>query len=235
MQYIKSSIFSLYMVLTVVIFGLLNLLLFFISYKKRSYILKNWARSCLYVLDKVCHTKVVISGMENVPDSACIVFSKHQSTLETIVLQTIFSPQVWVLKRELLWLPFFGWTLALGKPIAINRSSGTKAIKQIIDQGIDRLKNKYWLIIFPEGTRSRPGHKVKYKIGGAILAEKSGYDIIPVSHNSGYFWPKGQFLKKPGIIQFVVGPVIKNNNRPAKELLHEAETWIESEYESMCN
>ncbi|MFK5892299.1 MAG: lysophospholipid acyltransferase family protein [Pseudomonadota bacterium] len=233
MQYIKSSIFSLYMILTVVFFGFLNLLLFFIPYKKRSYILKFWARSCLIVLDKVCQTKVIISGLENIPDTACIVFSKHQSTLETIVLQTIFSPQVWVLKRELLWLPFFGWTLALGKPIAINRSSGTRAIKQIIEQGIDRLKNNYWLIIFPEGTRSKPGHKVKYKAGGAILAEKSGYDIIPVCHNSGFFWPKGQFLKKPGTVKFVVGPVIKNDKRPAKELLNHAEQWIESEYEKM--
>jgi len=233
MQYIKSLIFSVYMILSVFIFALINLLISVLPYKKRSFLLKFWARSNLLVLEKVCQIKIELSGLENIPETPCIVFSKHQSTLETIVLQIIFSPQVWVLKRELLRIPFFGWTLALGKPIAIDRSSGKAALKQIIEQGIDRLKNKYWLIIFPEGTRSRPGHPVKYKKGGAILAEKSGADIIPVSHNSGFFWPKGQFLKKPGVIKFVVGPVIKNNKRSANELLDEAEKWIESTYHGL--
>lgn len=233
MQYFKSLIFSLYMIISVFLFALINLLISFLAYKKRSFLLKFWARSNLLVLEKICQTKVVISGLENIPETPCIVFSKHQSTLETIVLQIIFSPQVWVLKKELLRIPFFGWTLALGKPIAIDRSSGKAALKQIIEQGIDRLKNQYWLIIFPEGTRSRPGYPVKYKKGGAILAEKSGADIIPVSHNSGFFWPKGQFLKKPGVIHFVVGPVIKNNNQPANELLAVAELWIESTYKEL--
>ncbi|MFK5985719.1 MAG: lysophospholipid acyltransferase family protein [Pseudomonadota bacterium] len=233
MQYIRSFIFSFYMILSILFFSSLILLIFFIPYKKRTFITRFWAQTNLFILEKICNLKVEISGLENIPDEPCIVFSKHQSTLETIVLQIIFTPQVWVLKRELLWIPFFGWILALGRPIAINRSSGKKAINQIIEQGIDRLKHKYWLIIFPEGTRTKPGRKIKYKAGGAILAEKSGYDILPVCHNAGQFWPKGQFLKSPGVARFIIGPVIKNNNYSSKKLLASSEEWIESSYQSL--
>jgi len=229
MQYIRSLIFSFIMISSIIIFTLLNLSLFFISYRKRSVLLTWWAKIVIKSLEVICGLKVEFSGLDNIPEEPCIIFSKHQSTLETIALQIHFNPQVWVLKRELLFVPFFGWTLALSKPIAINRASGKKAIDQIVQQGISRLKEKYWLIIFPEGTRTRPGDSPRYKGGGAILAEKSGYDILPVAHNAGHFWPKGQFYKKPGTVKIVIGEVIKNNNRSSKELLTEAQNWIERE------
>lgn len=229
MQYFRSFVFSTIMIISIIIFTLLNLGLFFIPYHKRSIINTWWAKLMIKCLDIICGLRVEFVGLKNIPETPCIIFSKHQSTLETIALQIYFNPQVWVLKKELLKIPFFGWSLALSKPIAIDRSSGKKAIDQIVQQGIDRLKKKLWLIIFPEGTRTRPGDKPKYKAGGAILAEKSGYDILPIAHNAGYFWPKGQFYKKPGVVKIVIGEVIKNDNKNSKELLQEAEQWIEGE------
>jgi len=217
------------MIITIIIFTLFNLLLFFVPYQSRSILNTIWAKLTIKSLDLICDLKIEFQGIENIPEIPCIIFSKHQSTLETIALQLLFAPQVWVLKKELLLIPFFGWSLALSKPIAIDRSSGKKAIDQIISQGIERLKQKYWLIIFPEGTRTKPGAKPKYKAGGAVLAEKSGYDILPIAHNAGLFWPKGQFYKKPGTVKIVIGKVIKNNGKDSKGLLNEAQEWIEGE------
>jgi len=154
--------------------------------------------------------------------------SKHQSTWETMGLQQIFPPQTFVVKRELLKVPFFGWGLAAMKPIAIDRGAGHKAVQQIVTQGIERLKQGIWIVIFPEGTRVHPGQKIRYKLGGAILAAKSGYPVIPVALDSGKYWPKKQFLKKPGTIHVVIGPPIQTRDRNPDDILADVEEWIES-------
>ena len=136
-------------------------------------------------------------------------------------------------KRQLLWLPFFGWGLSRMDPIAIDRSAGRNAIRQIVEQGTERLKRGLWVVIFPEGTRVRPGTKGRYKIGGAVLAAESGYPVVPVAHNAGHFWPKGQFLKRPGTIRMVIGPPIATQGKPAEEILAEAEHFIEGEMRKM--
>ncbi len=228
MKYTGSILFSFFFILSVIVITLLNIVFFPVPYRYRIYLLLSWAKFNLFSLNQFCGLSVEIEGRENIPETPCLVFSKHQSTLETIVLQLVFIPHVWVLKRELLWIPFFGWSLYLSKAIAIDRSSGKKAIKQIVATGTQRLKEKYWVIIFPEGTRTRPGDKAEYKIGGPILAAKSGYDIVPVSHNFGHFWPKGQFYKKPGKARLVIGAVIKNEGQSAKKILKQTEVAIES-------
>ena len=119
------------------------------------------------------------------------------------------------------------------KSIAIDRSSGKKALMQLVEQGIQRLKEGNWLIIFPEGTRTRPGQKADYKIGGAMLAKKSAIDVLPIAHNAGEFWPKGKFLKTPGIIKMVIGPVIKSSELSTKQINEKSEQWIESTVESL--
>ena len=228
MAYIRSSLFVIYMWISIPIAALIFLIAYPIPYKHRSWLISFWAKTTLAMLNILCGLKYDISGQENIPDKPCIIFSKHQSTWETMALQLLFTPQVWILKRELLWIPFFGWTLASMKSIAIDRSNGKKALKQIVDQGKKRLDEGNWVIIFPEGTRTRPGQKESYKIGGAMLAKNSGYDVLPIAHNSGEFWPKGQFLKHPGTIKMVIGPAIKTSNLSTKQINQESADWIES-------
>lgn len=144
------------------------------------------------------------------------------------MLQEVFPPLVWVLKRELLWIPFFGWGLAVLNPIAINRKAGRHAMHQVVEQGTQRLNAGRWVVVFPEGTRVPPGTRGRYRAGGALLATESGYPVVPVAHNAGEYWAKGQFLKRPGTIRVVVGPLIQSRGRKPEEILAEAQDWIES-------
>ncbi len=229
MMFFRSLLFSLSMIIaSIIITGIGSLFLPF-SFKVRYFIIGHFAKVNLWLLETICGIKYVVEGKENIPDGTAIIFSKHQSTWETMALQRIFPPQTFVVKRELLWLPFFGWGLYCLDPIAIKRSAGRNAIKQIIKQGTERLKRGIWVVIFPEGTRVKPGTREKYKIGGALLAAKSGYPVVPVAHNAGEFWPKGAFLKKPGTIKVVIGPVIETKGKPADQILAEAEQFIEGE------
>ena len=152
---------------------------------------------------------------------------KHQSAWETLALQIIFPAQAWILKRELLWIPIYGWGLATMQPIAIDRGSAIKSFRQIVNQGCKRLAQGIWVVIFPEGTRVAPGESRKYLPGGGLLAEKSGYPIVPVAHNAGLFWPRKTIIKRPGTINMVIGPVIQGKNKSANEIMQEVEIWIE--------
>ena len=228
MQYIKSLIFSIFMIISTVIVSTLAILMFLLPFKIRYAIVRSFAVWNVSLLKSLCGLNYEIEGKENIPEGTAIIFSKHQSTWETMALQLIFPPQTFVVKRELMRVPFFGWGLAVLKPIAIDRGAGRNAIKQIVHQGIDRLKAGIWVVIFPEGTRVRPGQRIRYKLGGAILAAESGYPIVPVAHNSGEFWPKKQFIKKPGTIKVVIGPPIQSKDRKPEDILADAETWIEA-------
>lgn len=228
MQHIKSFIFSIFMITSTVIVATVALFLFLLPFRYRFAFVRTFAVMNVSLLQRLCGLNYEIEGQENIPEGTAIIFSKHQSTWETMALQLIFPPQTFVVKRELMWVPFFGWGLAVLRPIAIKRGSGRNAIKQVVRQGIDRLKAGIWVVIFPEGTRVRPGQRVRYKVGGAILAAKSGYPVVPVAHNSGEFWPKKQFLKKPGTIKIVIGPPIQTQDRKPEAILAEAESWIES-------
>ena len=154
---------------------------------------------------------------------------KHQSAWETIALQKIFPPQVWVIKRELLWLPFFGWGLAMTSPVAIKRSEGREAIKQLLRQGKERLALGFCVVIFPEGTRIPFGQRGRYKIGGALLAASSGAPVVPVAHNAGRLWGRNSFLKYPGVITMSIGPAIDPAGLKAEEINQQVEKWIENE------
>jgi len=174
-----------------------------------------------------------VEGLEHIPHRTAIIFSKHQSAWETIAVQKIFPPMVFILKRELLRLPFFGWALATCEPISINRGLKKQALRQLVDQGLQRLKKGVWVVVFPEGTRVAPGQKMKYSGGGALLAHKSGCPVIPVAHNAGEFWPRNSFLKYPGVIQMRIGPLIDSKGKSASEINREAEAWIESQMEEI--
>jgi 1-acyl-sn-glycerol-3-phosphate acyltransferase len=168
-----------------------------------------------------------VEGLENLPKAPCVVLSKHQSAWETIAFQQIFPPLSFVLKKNLLYIPFFGWGLALFSPIAIDRSAGREAMKQIEVQGRERLKAGFSVLVFPEGTRVAPGEKGNYQVGGAWLAAKAGVPVVPVAHNAGRCWPKNAFVKRPGLITVIIGPPIPTAGRKPTQVLKDTEAWIE--------
>ncbi len=201
-----------------------------LPYRWRYFYFSRWAHFTIWWLRLTCGLDFRVEGRENIPAGTAIILAKHQSAWETIAMQLIFPPQTWVLKKELLWIPFFGWGLAMMWPVGIDRATGKKALRQVISQGTDRLKRGLWMVIFPEGTRTTPGEEVRYAIGGAMLAEKSGYPVVPVCHNAGEFWPKKGFIKQPGTITLVIGPRIDPHGKRANAINAEVEEWIESTY-----
>ena len=233
MLLIRSLIFLLLQILITPAFALLALLTFPLDRLTRYRIISQWAKLMLPLLRLVCGIRHEVRGIENIPQEPCIVLCKHQSAWETLALQEIFPPQVWVLKRELLWLPFFGWALALTSPIAIRRSDGKGAIKQLLKQGRERLAQGFFVVIFPEGTRVPFGSRGKYKIGGALLAASSGVPVVPVAHNAGRLWGRNAFSKHPGLITMSIGKPIATHGRKAEEINAEVEAWIENEIQHL--
>ena len=228
MRFFSSLLFSTCMILSTIVAALFLMLCAPLPFNFRARVARTYAAFILASLKMLCGVNHQVTGQENIPDEAAIVFSKHQSTWETYALQLLFPPQTWVLKRELMWLPFFGWGLALLKPISINRGAGRKAIKQIIAQGKQRLAKGIWIIIFPEGTRIAPGQHKRWGLGGAILAEHSEAPIVPVAHNAGEFWGRKEFIKKPGTVQVIIGPPIETKGRKAADINQDVETWMNS-------
>ncbi len=227
MLFLRSLLFALGMWLSTLVFAPLAVLTFPFPFTVRYAFITRWARFNLWWLRLTCRLDYQVRGRENIPVGNAIVFCKHQSAWETLALQKIFPPQVWLLKRELLWVPFFGWGLAMLEPIAIDRRAGRKAVEQLVTQGGERLANGRWVVIFPEGTRVPPGQTGRYGIGGAVLAAKSGYPVVPVAHNAGEFWPRRGFIKRPGTITVVVGPAIESQGKTAEMIKEEAREWIE--------
>ena len=175
-----------------------------------------------------CGITYAIEGWENVPDFPVIVMSKHQSAWETLFLEAKLPPQCWIVKKELLWLPFVGWGLLAVRCIAIDRSSGMTARDQIVEKGARRLKEGYWVTIFPEGTRIAPGKRGRYGIGGALLAVRTGTPILPMAHNAGEYWPRYAFRKRPGVVKVVIGPLIATAGKDPLAINNEVEAWIEA-------
>ena len=199
-----------------------------LPYRLRYALVSRWTHCNLWWLEKTCRLRYSIVGIENIPQQPTIIFCKHESAWETLALQRYFTPQVWVIKRELLWIPFFGWGLATLRPIAIDRRSGSAAFDQILTQGRARLNDGCWVVIFPEGTRVAPGERRRYRQGGASLAAETGHPVLPVAHNAGDFWPRNGLIKRPGTIQLAIGPVIESTGRSAADINRLAEKWIEA-------
>ncbi len=225
--YIRSMLFLFGMTTSTVVIAPIMIMAFPLPFDTRYSIAQIWVKFNLWFLKSVCHLDHAIQGLDNIPEENGIIFCKHQSAWETIALQAIFPTQVFILKRELLWLPFFGWAMATCDPIAIDRKAGKAALRQVVEQGIERLKNKRWVVIFPEGTRVAPGEKRKYGAGGGILAHKANAVVIPVAHNAGKYWGKYSFLKFPGTIQVRIGQPIYPDNLKAQQINEKAKNWIE--------
>ncbi len=230
---LRSLVFNLIMFVTVVLYASLAMLTFPLPPLARYRIIRQWARGMIWLLGRLCGLRYHVEGRGHLPKHPAIIISKHQSSWETLAFQQIFPPQVWVLKRELLWVPFFGWGLAMTQPIAIDRGSGRRAIEQIVEQGRQRLETGRWVVVFPEGTRVAPGHHRRFGLGGAVLASATGYPVVPVAHNAGSYWPRRGFLKKPGVIRVVIGPAIETRGKKPEQINREAQTWIEAEMQRL--
>ena len=196
-------------------------------------VISGWSRLILWLARVILGIEWRVEGRENLPARPAVILAKHQSAWETLAFQHIFPPQVHVLKRELLWIPFFGWGLALMSPIAIDRSRGVAALRAIARRGQQRLEQGFWVVVFPEGTRVAPGESRDYQPGGAWLAAAAGAPVVPVAHNAGRFWPRNAFLKRPGTVTVRIGPSIDSTSRDPLTINALAKEWIEEQQKAL--
>jgi 1-acyl-sn-glycerol-3-phosphate acyltransferase len=227
MQLLRSLFFTAYMMVSACIFGCAMTLCFWLPYRMHFAIARFWARLLFGVLDRVCGLKFVVEGLENIPPGNHVIMSNHTSAWETVAPFILFPPQVWVLKRELLWIPFVGWGLKLLRPIAINRGEGHRAVRQVIEQGSARLADGLWVVIFPEGTRVRAGEQKKFGVGGAMLATANGKLVVPMAHDAGLYWRRRGIMKKAGTIRVVIGKPIESTGKNPRDLTVEVRRAIE--------
>ena len=227
-QWVGSILFTSLMFISVPFYGAVALLTAPLPHRYTYAIAVAWVDSMLWLLRVLCRLDYVVEGREHLPARSSIVLLKHSSAWETLAQLKIFPHQTWVLKRELMWLPVFGWVLALLKPIAIDRRGGSAAVQQVLDQGGERLAAGFWVMIFPEGTRMPVGQTRRYGMSGVLLAQAEGLPVVPVTHNAGYFWPRRGWLKKPGTIRVVIGPPIETKGVDARAVNERAQQWIET-------
>ncbi|MAZ43555.1 MAG: 1-acyl-sn-glycerol-3-phosphate acyltransferase [Legionellales bacterium] len=228
-DFIRTIIFWVLMILITVVLTVCGLLSVLIpSYRFRYFVITRWSLVFIFLSHYVLKINYKIKGIENLHHKhPMIVVSNHQSAWEAIFFQTIFPAQTWVLKKELLFIPVFGWGLALLNPIAINRKAKSNALSQVIFAGKKRLKQRIWVVIFPEGARVEPGKSAKkWGKSFAQLSFETKSPILPVAHNAGKCWKKRGFVKPPGTIEIEIGPII-SGEKSAQALFEETKTWIE--------
>ncbi|MGH8706894.1 MAG: lysophospholipid acyltransferase family protein [Burkholderiales bacterium] len=233
MTLLRSTLFALALAVVTPPYALAALATFGLPRLTRYRIISGWSRLVVRLARALCGIRWTVEGREHLPAKPAVILAKHQSAWETLAFQEIFPPQVLVLKRELLWIPFFGWGLALMSPIAIDRANGRAALRDIARRGKERLAQGFWVVIFPEGTRVRVGEKRDYQQGGAWLAAQCGVPVVPVAHNAGRLWPRNAFLKQPGNVTVRIGPAIPTAGRDAKQISAAAEAWIEGEQRTL--
>jgi len=234
MRWLRSSLFALAQVLVTPLYALLALATFPLPRMVRYRVISGWSRIMIWLAGAVLGIRWRVEGREHLPATPAVIIAKHQSAWETMAFQLIFPPQVHVLKRELLWIPFFGWGLALMSPIAIDRRRGVAALRAIARRGRERLAQGFWVVIFPEGTRVRPGERRPYQLGGAWLAAAAGAPVVPVAHNAGLLWPRNAFLKRAGTVTVRIGPAIDAASGDPKSINRLAEEWIEEQQKALC-
>jgi 1-acyl-sn-glycerol-3-phosphate acyltransferase len=186
------------------------------------FIIGAWTRMCLWWLKVTCGVRHTVAGLDRIPAEPCVVLSRHESTWETLFLQTLLAPQATIIKRELLWIPFFGWAFALNRPIAIDRGHPRAALRRLISVGKARLAEGVWVVLFPEGTRMPAGQIGRFQAGGGTLAAAAEVPILVIAHNAGQHWPAHELKKRPGTIQVLIAPPIPPGGRDGKTLTAEA-------------
>jgi 1-acyl-sn-glycerol-3-phosphate acyltransferase len=198
------------------------------GYRAAYWVMMLWTRTTLWLCKIICGLDYVLEDQHNIPDMNCVVILKHSSTYETIVQLILFPHETWVIKRELIWMPFLGWAIGGVRPIAINRSAGRAAVQQVVEKGKKRLAEGIWVMIFPEGTRMKSGSTRPYGVSGTLLAQESGRLLLPVAHNAGDFWPRRGLRKRPGTVRFCFGPPVDPSGKDPREVNAELQNWIET-------
>jgi 1-acyl-sn-glycerol-3-phosphate acyltransferase len=233
MNLLRSIVFFLAQATYTMVYALLSPFIFLFNQHTRHKLLSGFAPGILWLLRIICGIRMEVRGIENIPSHSCVVLSKHQSAWETLALQLVLPAHCWVAKRELLWIPFFGWLLALSSPIALDRSKGKESMRQLLQKGKEKLEQGFSVVLFPEGTRIPFGERSKYKIGGAMLAAHCEVQVLPVAHNAGKFWGRNAFIKIPGTVVMSIGKPIDTIGLKADEINRLTEEWIESEMEKL--
>lgn len=231
--YLKSAVYLAGQVLSSFALGPVILLLKPFPIEARFAVARLWVRFNLWLLRVVCGLSFEVHGQEHVPDRSGLILSKHQSAFETIALQAIFSPAVFILKQELLKIPVWGWAMAALEPIAIDRKAKSRALKQILREGSDRIAAGRWVVLFPEGTRVAPGQRGSYGGSGGVLAQRAACPVVPVAHNAGEYWARNGFLKFPGVVQIHIGPPLDGAELSAAEINQKTEAWIEAQMQDI--
>jgi 1-acyl-sn-glycerol-3-phosphate acyltransferase len=233
-QWLGSLAFSIFFVLAVVVYASLLFVTLPWPGSDPYRWAVGWSKAILRALRFFCGLDYRVSGREHLPDGSAVVLMKHSSTWETVAQILIFPRQSWVLKRELIWIPLFGWALRRLKPIAIDRKGGATAVQQVLSQGQSRLAEGSWVVIFPEGTRMPVGQTRRYGLSGALLASAAGKPVVPVAHNAGFFWPRGGWLKRAGTVRVVIGEPIPTAGRDARAINDDVQRWIEAQVSQLA-
>ncbi|MBU6381327.1 MAG: 1-acyl-sn-glycerol-3-phosphate acyltransferase [Betaproteobacteria bacterium] len=230
MAALRTILFGLVMLITVIPFSFLTLLWSPLPLPWRYRLTIAWPKAMIWLGRWLCGMRWQCKGWEKLPDGPAIIMPKHQSTWETFFLIAYMPRElVFVFKRELLWVPFFGWGLGLLKMIHIDRAKGADAFEQVVTQGTEKLAQGRWIIMFPEGTRTPPGEQGRYKSGAARLALRAGAPVVPIAVNSGECWPKRPWIIKPGLITVSVGDPIPSQGQTPESLTEAVRLWIEEE------
>lgn len=226
---VRSIVFHLVFLPSTVVFALLVLLAWPLPLSAREAVARTWCRFVLLLLRSVCGVHYRVEGFEHLPSRPAVILSKHQSAWETIAYRPIFPMQLsWVIKKSLFRVPFYGWALKALEEIGIDRDAGREALRQIERFGLEHLRAGRWVVIFPEGTRTRPGESGKYAQGGARLACAAGAPIVPVAVDSGHCWPADDWRRYPGTITVHIGPAIETAGGNPAEITRTARDWIEA-------
>ena len=229
MQWLRSLVFTLWFFLWTACYAIF----FFIAaallpYRGRFVLAQVWGKVLLSTLRWCCRLDYQVSGREHLPAGNHVALMKHSSSWEAFAQLLLLPAQVWVLKRELMWVPALGWCLKLMRAIAIDRGAGGAAVRSVVEQGKQRLAEGKWVVVFPEGTRMRPGETRRYGVSGALLAAEAGKLIVPIAHDAGYYWPRRGLYKKPGTIRVTIGPPIQTAGRDPRDINADAQAWIEA-------
>jgi len=230
MLFLRSLVFAVFQAATVVPVALGCLVWAIFPLHMRYRMTMIWPRLVIWGGRVICGMRYSVLGMENLPDGPCVLLSKHQSAWETLFYPVLMPRELcYVYKRELHYVPFFGWGIALLRMIHIDRSRGMDAFESVVRQGGLRLAEGRWIIMFPEGTRTPVGRPGRYKTGGPRLALRLGVPVVPIAHNAGEVWPRNSFIKKPGLITVSIGPMIASTGLTPEQLSSKVESWIETE------
>ena len=222
---LRVVLFYIFMIFITIFFASTGFLLFPLPQNIKYKYITTWSKIFIFLAKHICGLKYKVTGKNNIPKESAVVMSNHQSTWDAIAMQVILPQQCWVLKKELLYIPFFGWSLAMLSPIAIDRKK-RNSIKQLIKQGKEKLKQNIFIVIFPEGTRVDASKTKSFSRSGAALAVAANKPILPIAHNAGKFWPRGIWIKKPGVIKIKIGEIVNTKVENTSKITTNIEKWI---------